>query len=177
MKMLAKRENQSPNYDSEKKTMIQTVIVSCIIPFLYLFGVIFSFGEAAFDMPLVRHIARITLLAVPVIYYSVVMRKRKGDILLDSHTRRIWLSLRIQAVIMFFIFLLPFGYTVFFTKPKGGHWDGQAVAFLLIAGLISPLFVYFSGCIFRIIFEKLIFRKRLKNDNVNKEAEKCLQKE
>lgn len=171
MKMLAKRENQSPNYDSEKKTMIQTVIVSCIIPFLYLFGVIFSFGEAAFDIPLVRHIARITLIAVTVIYYSVVMRKRKGDILLDSHTRRIWLSLRIQTVIMLLIYVLPLGYTVFFTQPENGHWYGPAVEIFLILGLISPLLIHLSGFILGIIFEKLIFRKRLKKDNVNKEVD------
>ena len=157
--MCAKRIIQSPAYNSEKKYMIQTIIVSCVIPFLYLSGVSFSFGDAAFNMPLVMHIARITLLAVPVIYYSVVMRKRKGDILLDSHTRRIWLSLRIQAGIMLLIFILPFGYMVFFTHPENGHWDGTVVVGLLIFGLLEPLIVHLIGCTFGLIFGKIIFRK------------------
>lgn len=160
------------NHNSEKKFIIQAVIVSCIIPFLYLAGILFSFEETVFDEnPLVKPIARIVLLAVPVIYYSVVMRKRKGDILLDSHTRRIWLSLRIQTVIMLLIYVLPLGYTVFFTQPENGHWYGPAVEIFLILGLISPLLIHLSGFILGIIFEKLIFRKRLKKDNVNKEVD------
>lgn len=160
------------NHNSDKKSIIQTVIASCIIPFLYQAGVSFSFGETAFDEnPLVKPIARIVLLAVPVIYYSVVMRKRKGDILLDSHIRRIWLSLRIQAVIMLLIFVLLYGYSVFFTHPPHGHLDGTVVIIILILWMISPLLIHLSGCILGIIFEKLIFRKRLKNNNVNKEAE------
>lgn len=160
------------NHNSEKKSIIQTVIVSCIIPFLYLAGILFSFEETAFDEnPLVKPIARIVLLAVPVIYYSVVMRKRKGDILLDSHTRRIWLSLRIQTVIMFLIFILLYGYSVFFTHPPHGHLDGTVVVLFLILWMISPLLIHLSGFILGIIFEKLIFRKRLKNDNVNKEVD------
>ncbi len=156
--------------DSEKKSVIQTVIVSCIIPFAFMFGFICSFEDISYVMLEVRYIARMILVAVPVLYYFVVMRKRKSDKLLDSHTRRIWLSICIQAGIMLVAFLIPFIYEVFFTRPEEGHWYGPVVVVLLIFGAVEPLIVHLGGCVFGLIFGKLILRKRLKNDNINKEA-------
>ncbi len=151
---------QHSDSDSEKKSAIQMTIVSCIIPFIFTFGFICSFEDISYVMLEVRYIARLMLFAVPAVYYFAVMRKRKSDKLLDSHTRRIWLSMRIQAGITLAVFLIPFGYAVFFTQPKEGHWDGAAVCLLLLLGLLEPLIVHMGGCIFGLIFGKLLFRKR-----------------
>lgn len=151
---------QHSDSDSEKKSVIQTVIVSCIIPFIFTFGFICSFEDISNVMLEVRCIARMMLFAVPAVYYFAVMRKRKSDKLLDSHTRRIWLSMRIQAGIMLAVFLIPFIYEVFFTHCEKGRWYGPVVAVLLIWGLLEPLIVHLGGCIFGLIFGKLLFRKR-----------------
>lgn len=151
------RRTENACADSEKSSMIQTVIVSSIIPFIFTSGFICFLGDISYVI--IRCIAGMMLVAVPVLYYFVVMRKRKSDKLLDSHIRRIWLSLRIQAGIMFAAFLIPFGYIVFFTHPENGHWDGAAAAGLLIFGLLEPLIVHLSGYIFDLIFRKLIFKK------------------
>ncbi|MBR6581414.1 MAG: hypothetical protein IKK66_08965 [Ruminococcus sp.] len=100
---------------------------------------------------MVRYLARIDLVVMPFLYYFIVMRKRKNDILLDSNKRRIILSLLVQAVTMLVICVIPFGYMVFFTKPENGHWSGVAAVLLLIA-VIEPLIIHLGGYLVSLIF-------------------------
>lgn len=136
---------------TERNSKIQTLLLSVILPLAFLFGILCSFGNIT-DAPfLVRYLARIVLVIMPFLYYFIVMRKRKNDILLDSNKRRISLSILVQAVTMLVICVIPFGYMVFFTKPENGHWSGEA-AVLLFISVIEPLIIYLSGCLVSLIF-------------------------
>lgn len=141
-------ENQTR---TERNSKIQTIVLSVILPFAFLFGIICSFGDIT-DVPIaVRYFSRIVLVALPILYYFIVMRERKNDFLLDSNKRRIIMSLSVQAVTMLLVFVFPFGYMVFFTNPENGHWSGVAAVLLLLA-IICPLVIHLGGCLIRLIF-------------------------
>jgi uncharacterized membrane protein YiaA len=136
---------------TERNSKIQTIVLSVILPFAFLFGFVCSFGNIT-DAPIaVRYFAKLVLFALPILYYFIVMRERKGDILLDSNKKRIILSLSVQAVTMLVICVIPFGYMVFFTKPENGHWSGEA-AVLLLVSVICPLAIHLGGCLVSLIF-------------------------
>lgn len=136
---------------TERNSKIETLVLSVILPLAFLFGILCSFRNIT-DAPfLVRYLARIVLVIMPFLYYFIVMRKRKNDILLDSNKRRISLSILVQAVTMLVICVIPFGYMVFFTKPENGHWSGEA-AVLLFISVIEPLIIYLSGRLVSLIF-------------------------
>lgn len=141
---------------TEKISKIQTIVLSIILPLAFLFGIFCSFGNIT-DVPIiVRYFARIVLVVLPILYYFIVMRERKNDILLDSNKRRMILSLSVQEVTMFLVFVIPIGYMVFFTSPENGHWSGIEVIFLLLA-MVCPLFIHLGGCLIRLFFR--IFAK------------------
>ncbi len=141
-------ENQTR---TERNSKIQTIVLSIILPLAFLFGILCSFGNITDASFVVRYLARIDLFVMPFLYYFIVMRKRKNDILLDSNKRRISLSILVQVVTMLVICVIPLGYTIFFTKPENGHWSGESAVLLLIA-VIEPLIIYLGGCLVSLIF-------------------------
>lgn len=145
--------------ETERKTIIQTSIFSVLSPIVFIFAILFSFGDTVYTSLITRLIAGIFVILVPVLYYFIVMRPRRNDVLIDSHNRRIKISLIIQIIEVLVLFVLPFGYIVFFTQPvenevRNGHWDGSAVLYLLIA-FITPVIIHIGGCVVK-FFAKLL---------------------
>ena len=141
-------ENQTR---TERNSKIQTIVLSIILPVAFLFSIFNAWGDITGVPFAIRLVARIILIIMPFLYYFIVMRERKDDMLLDSNKRRIILSLSVQAVTMLLVFVIPFGYIVFFTKPENGHWSGIEVILLLLA-VICPLAIHLGGCLVRLIF-------------------------
>lgn len=146
---------------TEKISMIQTVVLSVILPLGYLFAILNILGDIKDVSLRLKYTAKIVMIILPVLYYFAVIKKRKSDVLIDSHKRRIRLSIIIQVIVMLIIFIIPFGYTIFFTNPKNGHWSGATAYYFLLA-VIEPLTIHLGGCLINAIF-KIIFHKKYNN--------------
>jgi len=144
---------------TERKAIIQTSIFSIFSPIIFIFAILFSFGDTVYNSLITRLIAGIVVILVPVLYYFIVMRPRRNDVLIDSHNRRIKISLIIQMIEVLVLFVLPFGYMIFFTQPvenevNNGHWDGSIVLYLL-AALIAPVIIFIGGCVVKFFAKSL----------------------
>ncbi len=146
---------------TERNSIIQTSVFSIFSPLIFVFAIFLGFGHIVNSSLITQLIAGIFIFLVPILYYLIVMRPRRNDYFIDSNTRRIKISLIIQITAILVCFVLPFGYMIFFTQPENGHWDGNAVLYLL-AALIAPIIIHIGGNIVRLSVKLLKFLLKLR---------------
>lgn len=135
---------------NDKKAMIQTVVLSVLLPFMYVFSASYFMNSTYYETrPLLTIALGLTAFAGVALYYFVVMRERKSDEQSDSRKRRIKCSVLIQAGVSFCVLFLPLFIRVFFVPLEKGHWDGIVTVYMFFA-LIEPLVVHLAGMVFAI---------------------------
>lgn len=146
---------------TERNSIIQTAVFSVFSPFVFIFAV-FSFFDIVYTSRIIQLTAEIFIILIPILYYCIVMRPRRNDVLIDSHDRRIKISLIIQIVSVLVLFFLPLGYMIFFTRPEEGHWGGEGVL-LIFASPILPVVIHIGGCIVKLFVKllRLMFNSRI----------------
>lgn len=132
---------------NDKKAMIQTAVLSALLPFMCGASMLYFIGLFQYRSLFMTAAAILTAAAAAGLYWSVVMRERKDDYLLDSARRRIKCSILIQAGISLVVLFLPLCYEIFFAPRTEGHFGGGAAA-LLIFSFIEPLIVHICGLLF-----------------------------
>lgn len=127
--------------NSDKKAMIQTVVLSVFLPILFYIEIACLLGMGLFA-------AFPISVAMSAAYYFVVLYGRKSDVTEDSYKKRRLCSLLIQAGMSWGLFLFPLVYAVFFVPLESkGHLDGIVTVYMFFA-LIEPLAVHIGGLLF-----------------------------
>lgn len=132
---------------NNKTAMIQTVVLSVFLPFMYAAAFVGIMDGLYSTSMLV--LTLLTAIGTPAAYYFVVLHWRKGDTDPDLYKKRMRVSLWIQTGVSLAALFLPLAYTFFCVPLENGHWTGE-VPVVLFFFLIEPICVHISGLLFHV---------------------------
>lgn len=131
---------------TERKSVIQTVVWSLTFPLLC--WILLTLPNVNWELLMLIYVILNTI-----IYYCVILRKRKNDVFIDSNKRRIKISLIIQFIVFLILGIVIFCYAAMAAiESEKGHIGDVYIFFY---PLVIPVIIHIFSMIF-LIAERLI---------------------
>jgi len=139
---------------TERKSVLKTVILSLLFPLIFWIMTILL--ESLHISICIELSMLIFIILNVVIYYCIIMRKRKNDVFIDSNNRRIRISLIIQIAVYLIFAIVVLCCTLASDKsPEDSYIGNRGNVLIALYSLIIPVIVHIVGVIF-FIAEKAV---------------------